>query len=159
MEGGLHITLKSEHLFEIAGVPISNTIVTAWMVMALLFLVAFLVRRNLSLVPGRLQNAVEMGFEYVYGYVRQTLGSDKLAARYFPLIITIFVFMLLANMLDLLPIYGTVGIVREHELVPLFHPVNADLNTPLAFAIISFFGCGALRDFYARRIEIRLKIC
>jgi F-type H+-transporting ATPase subunit a len=46
--------------------------------------------------------------------------------------------MLVSNLLDLFPIFGTVGVVREHELVPLFHPVNADLNTPLSFAIISF---------------------
>jgi F-type H+-transporting ATPase subunit a len=41
-------------------------------------------------------------------------------------------------MFDFLPIFGTIGLYHDHELVPLFHAVNADLNTTLALAIIVF---------------------
>jgi F-type H+-transporting ATPase subunit a len=135
---GLHIALKSERLFEFWGFPITNTMLTMWAVMAVLLVVALLVRGKLTLIPGKLQNVAEMGYEFVYGYVIGTLEDKKLADRYFPLVATIFFFVLLSNMFDFLPIFGTVGIHHEEEFVPLFHAVNADLNTPLTLAIISF---------------------
>jgi F-type H+-transporting ATPase subunit a len=138
MESGLHITLAAERLGSVLGLPITNTIITTWFVAAGLLIMAFFLGRRLSVVPGKFQSAVEMGFEYVYGYVEETLGSPKLARRYFPLIATIFVFILAANLLDFFPIFGTVTVAGGEGHVPLFHAVNADLNTPLALAIISF---------------------
>jgi F-type H+-transporting ATPase subunit a len=93
-EEGLHIQLASERLFEIWGFPITNSLLAAWVVMLTLFIVALLVRKNLNIIPGRLQNIAEMAFEFVYGYVERTLESKKLAQRYFPLIATIFFFIL-----------------------------------------------------------------
>lgn len=138
MEEGLHITLAAERLFEIWGIPITNTLTTMWLVMGVLVIGGFMLGRRLRLIPGKFQAAVEAAFEYVFNYVETTLGSRKLAMRYFPLIATIFLFIMTANMFDFLPIFGTVGFEHEHELVPLFHAVNADLNTTLALAIISF---------------------
>ncbi len=139
MQAGLHITLAAERLFQVGSVPITNTLITTWVVMIVLLVSAFLLGRRLKVTPGRVQSAAEMAFEYVYNYVRETLGSDTLARRYFPLIATIFIFILTANLFDFLPIFGSVGIVRGGEFIPLLHPVNADLNTTLALAIISFF--------------------
>ncbi len=139
MNEGLHIALAAEPLFYVWGFPITNTIVTMWVVMAVLLIFAFLVGRGLRLVPNKVQRAVEMAFEYVFSYVEQTLGSRRLATRYFPLIATIFVFILTANLFGALPIFDTVLVERDHHEISLFHAVNADLNTTLALAIISFF--------------------
>jgi F-type H+-transporting ATPase subunit a len=139
MEEGLHITLAAERLFEIWGFPVTNTVITMWLVSAVLIIAGFLLRFRLKLVPGRFQTAVETAFLYVFGYVEQTLGSRKMAERYFPLIATIFLFIVTANMFDFLPIFGTVGFYHDGELIPLFHAISADLNTTLALAIISFF--------------------
>ncbi|MEK7612942.1 MAG: F0F1 ATP synthase subunit A [Patescibacteria group bacterium] len=139
MESGLHITLAAERLFTVWGFPITNTLLTAWVVMAILLVLGFIVRKNLALIPGKLQNAVEMFFEYLLGLMEQTLGERRLAVRYFPLIATIFLFILFANFFDFIPVFGTLGFTEGGEFVPLFHPVNADLNTTLALAIISFF--------------------
>lgn len=138
MEEGLHIALAADRLFSLWGIPITNTILTMWLVMALLIIGGFILGRRLRLVPGRFQAAVEGLFEYVFGYVEQTLGSRKLAKRYFPLIATIFVFILTANLFGSLPIFGTITLEHDHHEVALFHAVNADLNTTLALAIISF---------------------
>ncbi|MBX4191878.1 F0F1 ATP synthase subunit A [Candidatus Parcubacteria bacterium] len=134
MESGLHITLAAERLFTIWGIPVTNTLFTTWAVIAILILLGFLVRRNLSIVPGKLQNLVEMFFEYLLGLMEQTLGSRTLAMKYFPLICTIFLFILVGNWLDFIPIFGTL----KFGEAPLFHPLNADLNTTLSLAIISF---------------------
>lgn len=138
MEEGLHITLAAERLFSLAGIPITNTILTAWVVMGVLLVLAFIIRTNLSLIPGRLQNVAEMFFEYLLLLMEQTLGSRRLAMRYFPLIATIFLFILFSNWFDFLPFMGALGLVHGHEFVPLFHAVNADLNVTLTLAIISF---------------------
>jgi F-type H+-transporting ATPase subunit a len=138
MESGLHISLAAERVGSLFGLPITNTVVTSWLIIALLLFGAALLGGRLRLLPGRVQNAVEMLFEYLYGFVVQTLSSERLAKRYFPLIATIFVFILSANMLDFLPIFGTITLTQGQEHVSLFHPVSADLNTTLALAIISF---------------------
>jgi len=139
MEGKFHIKLAAERLTEIFGLPITNTIITAWIVMALLIILGLVIRKRIALVPGKLQNAVEMLIEYLFNLVEETLGSRELAKRYFPLIATIFIFILAGNLLDLIPIFETIGIHHGGEFIPLFHPVNADLNSTLALAIISFF--------------------
>lgn len=142
MNGKLHITLAAEKLTSIFGFPVTNTMITAWLVMAVLIILGIIVRKKISLVPGKLQNAIEMLVEYLFNLVEETLGSRELARRYFPLIATIFIFILAGNLFDLLPIFGTV-VVREGlpvgESAPLLHPINADLNSTLALAIISFF--------------------
>jgi F-type H+-transporting ATPase subunit a len=97
-----------------------------------------LVRANMRLVPGKLQNFAEWAYEWVYGYVERGFESKVLTERYFPLIATIFFFIFLSNMFDFLPIFGTLTLRSGEESVPLFHAVNADLNSTLALAIISF---------------------
>ncbi len=143
MDEGLHIALASERLFTIWGLPITSSLLTMWLVMATLLGSAWLIRRKLSMMPGKAQAGIEMFFEYLLGMIEGTLGSRALAERYFPLIATIFIFIFTANMFDFLPIYGTVGLVSHeegaHGLTGLFHAANADLNTTLALAIISFF--------------------
>lgn len=139
MEGGLHISLAPERLFTLWGLPIPNTLIAAWTVIVVLGLVAFAVGRKPQLVPRRLQNLFEMLFDFVLNFMEQTLGSRALAIRYFPLIATIFLFIFASNLFDFLPFFGSVGIHRGGEFIPLYHPVNADLNVTLALAIIAVF--------------------
>ncbi len=138
MESGLHISLAAERVGSLFGLPITNTIITTWLIITLLLLGAAILGGRLKLLPGKMQNLVEMAFEYIFSYVEQSLGSYKLAKRYFPLIATIFVFILTANMFDFLPLFGTFTLTQHGEHIPLFHAVSADLNTTLALAIISF---------------------
>lgn len=134
----LSISLSSEKLGNLFGLPFTNTLFTAWVVISLLLIVGFVVRKKISLVPGKLQSAIEMFVEYLFGFIEETLGSRELARRYFPLIATIFIFILTANLFDFLPIFGAIGVYKGEKFVPLFRPVNADLNFTLALAIISF---------------------
>ena len=141
MEEGIYISLAAERLFSVYGFPITNTIVASVAIALTLVCVAFISSRRLKLVPGRFQTAVEGAFEYVFGYVEETLGSRKLAARYFPLIATIFLFIFMANMLHFFPFVGhAIGFENpeSHGLAPLLRAPNTDLNTTLALAIIAF---------------------
>jgi F-type H+-transporting ATPase subunit a len=138
MNGGLHIALAAERLLTLWGIPVTNTLITAWVVIVFLIMVALFVGRHTSLVPGKVQSAFEMLFEFVLGYMEQTLGTRALAERFFPLIATLFLFIFTANMLDYFPLIGSLGFTQGSDFVPLFRPVNTDLNVTLALAIIVF---------------------
>ena len=138
MHGGLHIALAAERLGSVWSIPITNTLISAWVVMAVLIGIAVIVGRRPTLVPGRVQNAFEMLFEFVLKYMEETLGTRQLAVRFFPLVATMFLFIFMSNLFDFLPFFGSVGIFKDGELVPLFAPVNTDLNTTLALAIIAY---------------------
>ncbi len=137
MESGLHIELAAERLGNLWGIPVTNTLITTWIVMGILIIAAFFIGRNPKLIPGKVQSVFEWLFEYVLKFMEETLGSRGLAIRYFPLIATIFIFIFASNLFDFLPIFNSIGLYRGDELIPLFRPINTDLNMPLALAIIS----------------------
>lgn len=139
MHEGIHISLAAEPLFHWSGLPITNTLLAVWLVMATLLLIAFFAGRKPTLVPGKLQNFFELIFDFLLGYMENILGSRALALRFFPLIVTLFLFIATANIFEFLPFFGSIGIHHGDEFIPLFHAANADLNTTLALAIIAVF--------------------
>ena len=144
---GLSIHLAPEEVTTLFGVPVTNTLMTVWLAMAVLILTAFLVTRRLSLLPGRVQGMFELIVGGVYEYMSDVLESRDLARRFFPLVMTIFIFILTMNWIGLLPGVDSIGIYKEvhgHEeavakLVPFFHPPATDLNITIAFALVAFF--------------------
>lgn len=137
MEHGIHVELAPGHVGELWGLPITNTLVTSWVVVALLFIIAVLIKRNLSMIPNRFQLLLESLIEYVYDFVSETLGSRDVARRYLPLLLTIFLFVFVANFIEFLPGVGSLGIMRGGEFVPLLRSVNTDLNMTLSLTIIA----------------------
>lgn len=140
---GLHIALAPEILGYSGSFPITNTLVTTWVVVFVLAVIGVLVGQNVKMVPGKVQTFFESLFEYVLSYMEETLESRKLAQRYFPLITTIFIFILFSNWFGLLPGVASIGIEHgagEHTaLTPFLYPASTDLNLTLALAIIVFF--------------------
>ncbi|MEK7602233.1 MAG: F0F1 ATP synthase subunit A [Patescibacteria group bacterium] len=138
-ESPIHVSLKAEVLGHFLGLPITNSLLMTWLVMALLIGFAFFFGRSLTLIPGKLQAAVEWLFEGAYGYVVETFESEELAKKFFPLIATIFLFVLVGNELEFVPGVGSIGFFHGTEFEPLLRAPAADLNFTLALAFISFF--------------------
>lgn len=139
MGEGLHISLAPYHLGSLGPLPITSTLLTAWLVVALLLISAYVIGRSLKLVPGKGQVAVEGMMTLTLDYMTETLGDSALARKYFPLVMTIFLFILGCNMFGLLPFVGPIGVHNAAGgLTPLFYPVNTDFNIPLALAVIAF---------------------
>ena len=111
----------------------------SFIVVVFLFILAFLVNKRIALLPGRLQTILEMLVGYVYGYVEETLGEKNAARRYFPLIASLFLFILAGNMIQFIPGIGSIGFFGHEEFTPLLRSLNTDLNVTLALALISFF--------------------
>jgi F-type H+-transporting ATPase subunit a len=143
MQGGIEIHLAPLALFHIGNIAVTNTFVTALTVAALLIVSAFFAGRSLKMKPNGYQTVLELLITYPYTFVRETLGNDRLAERIFPLIMTIFLFVLAVNWFGLLPFVASVGITEQvhgySKFIPIFYPGATDLNMTLALAVIAFF--------------------
>ncbi len=139
---GIHINLAAERVGEIAGFPITNTFLMSFIATLLLVSFAFFIFKNIQILPGRLQTVGEIAVGGIYSYTASTLESEDLARKYFPLIITIFLFVLISNIIQFIPGVGSIGFHTIHDgkeaFEPLFRSANTDLNVTLALAIISF---------------------
>ena len=139
MTSGIHVELKASVLGHFLGFPITNSLLMTWIVMILLIAFAVILGRNLKMVPGKLQAAVEWLFQGAFDYIAETLESEVLARRFFPLLATIFLFILLSNELEFVPGVGSIGFFHGGVLTPLLRAPAADLNFTLALAFICFF--------------------
>jgi F-type H+-transporting ATPase subunit a len=136
-EGGIHVELKAEQLGIFHGLPITNTLVTSWVAMAILIVAAFVVGRRAKMVPGKVQMVFEEIITFVRDFMTETLENEKVASKYLPLLLTIFFFILTSNLLEFIPGVGSLGFHSGEGFIPLFRSVNTDLNVTLALAIIA----------------------
>lgn len=113
----------------------------AWVVIAVLVLIAFAVRSKLSAVPKGAQNLLEWVFEQALTLMDSVTGSRALSYKFFPVVMTIFLFVLFSNLIEVVPGLGTIGIWEVHHgkevLIPFIRSSSADLNVTLAIAIVS----------------------
>ncbi len=134
-----HIALSAEKIGQIGFLPITNTLLVSWVAMALLIIFSVLATRKMSLVPSGLQNFFELVIEAGYNQAHE-LAHEK-AKVFFPIVMTFFLFVIVANWLGLLPGFGTIGFNEIHDghkvFVPLLRSINADLNSTLALALVS----------------------
>ena len=137
MHEGIHISLAAERLFTWGSLPVPNTLIASWVVMVVLLGIAFWGGKSPSLIPGKVQNFFELIFDFLLDNMDKVFGSRERAITFFPLIATIFLFIAASNLFDFLPFVGSIGIHRAGEFIPLFRPVNTDLNVTLALAIIA----------------------
>jgi len=149
----MEISLAAEKIGQIGPLPITNSLALSWIVTLALIILALVASKNLKAIPRGLQNFVETIVEYLFNLVDNVIGNEGQTKKYFPLIATIFIFVICNNWLGLIPGVGTIGL---HELkegrnvfVPVLRSANADLNTTLILAVISvisvqIFGIAAI---------------
>jgi F-type H+-transporting ATPase subunit a len=135
---GIAVVLKAEQIGSVFGFPITNALLTTWLVMLLLIAGAYFFRRSLRLVPGKFQAGVEWALESAFDYATEVLGSEEQARRFFPLIATIFIFIATINLLEFVPGFGSLLIEHGGESVPLLRAATTDLNFTLPLAAIAF---------------------
>ncbi len=126
------------------GFPITNSMVVTWIVAVALIVFAQLSTRNMASVPRGAQNLLEWLVEGLYNLLESIIGRH-LVDKTFWFFATIFIFILAANWLSLVPGVGTIG--WGHQTAegfridrPLLRGANADLNLTLAMSLV-FFAC------------------
>ena len=154
-----HLPAYAEEVFKIGPFPVTNSMITVWIVAAVIILVAQLATRKMSIVPSGLQNFVEWIVESLENFLGGLLGP-KLARRTFWFFATIFILILFSNWFGLIPGIGTIGRWAEagfdgnphDKFRPFFRGANADLNMTMAMALTF-----ALLWFYWSISEIGFK--
>ncbi|MBW4331846.1 F0F1 ATP synthase subunit A [Stakelama sp. CBK3Z-3] len=99
--------IRTLHPLSVSGYDVSFTNSALWMLVALVVIAAFMVIGTMkpTLVPGRWQAALEYVYDFVVGVVDENVGSKGKA--YVPLIFSVFVFVLVCNLLGLVPWVGS----------------------------------------------------
>ncbi len=152
------IVIAPEALFP--GVPglewLTNTLLCTWISIICLVALFYFGTRRRDLIPTGLQNALEWVIEFLQGLVENVSGKEK-GKRFFPLVATFFLFIVFANLLDVIPGVDTIGsITTEHgplvgqpvlgfllfgadsnKIIPWIRPATTDLNLTIAMAVVS----------------------
>jgi F-type H+-transporting ATPase subunit a len=126
------------------GFPVTNSMVVSWIAALALIMFARVATRDMTRVPGGAQNLLEWLVGSLYDFLERIIGPH-LVKRTFWFLATVFIFILAANWVGLVPGVGTIGWGHQtpHGFVvdqPLFRGANADLNLTLAMSLV-FFAC------------------
>jgi F-type H+-transporting ATPase subunit a len=135
-----HIAIKAETIKSFGPFDLTNTVLTSWIVVLVLIAVVYLGTRRRELVPRGFQNVFEAVLEAFYNLVVSVAG-EKNGRRFFPVVATIFFFVLASNWLSLLPVFNVIGLVKEEEHGFVMEKADAG---PLPIGWVSFSGPGGL---------------
>jgi F-type H+-transporting ATPase subunit a len=80
---------------------------------------------------------MEMIIEWMFNFCKDVAGEEN-GRRFFPFVTTIFLFVLLNALLNLIPGFGSITVNTPDGVVPLLRGANTDINTALAIAILAF---------------------
>ncbi|HVN82326.1 MAG TPA: F0F1 ATP synthase subunit A [Terriglobia bacterium] len=138
------LSQKAEEVARPFGFPVTNSMIVSWIVALGLIIFAQTATRQMKQVPEGAQNLLEWLVEGLYSFLESIIGSH-LVKRTFWFFASIFIFILSANWLGLIPGVGTIGWGHKtpHGFrieQPLFRGANADVNLTLAMALV-FFAC------------------
>ena len=128
----------AEKLFQIGPLPVTNSMVTSWVVALLLIIGIRLAIKRPSLIPSRSQAIVENMVQGIFDLIAPIVGS-KVAKPAFPLLIALFTYILIQNWSGLFPGVGTIYMI-DHETggwMELIRPGNAELNGTLAISVVA----------------------
>jgi F-type H+-transporting ATPase subunit a len=144
--GSLHaagdgVKVTADRITSIGGLPISNSMITSWIISLLLIIFIKVLVGKPQLIPSKGQLILESVIGGIRGIIEPIVGK-KVFFPSFWLLSGLFFFILIHNWSGLLPGVGTIGIgqtVDGHFLIhkPLIRPGNADLNMTLALALVA----------------------
>ena len=119
----------SEVVFPLFGVlDVTGEVILMWIILAVLAVVSWAVTRRLKERPGKFQNMVETGVEYLDNFFSGLLGKKK-SRQYFCFLATMFIFIIFSNYSGLIPGVGA---------TPYFKAPTASLSVSIALGLISF---------------------
>src|SRR5262245_6084814 len=138
------LSQKAVEIGRVFGFPITNSMLVSWIAALVLIAFAQLATRKMEQVPSGAQNFLEWLIERLYGFLEGILGPH-LVRRTFWFFATVFIFVLGANWIGLVPGAGVVGWghATAHGFrvdQSVFRGANADVNMTMAMALI-FFAC------------------
>ncbi|QNU66668.1 F0F1 ATP synthase subunit A [Ruminiclostridium herbifermentans] len=126
--------MESHTAFEIKlfgfTIPVSDLVVTMWIIMAVMIILAIFLTRNLSLVPNKKQNIAEIIVEFINNLVKDAIGPHHWKA-FAPYIGTVLLFLVLANTVSIF------NIIPGGEEGFKLRPPARNINVAICLAIMS----------------------
>lgn len=136
----MEISIAAEKLFMLGALPVTNALLIGAIVSVLIILLTQKVLASWKEVPHGVQNLLEAAVDGVVSLLEGIMQDRAMARKFFPLIATIFLFILFSNWAGLLPGLGTVGLAHENAaghatIIPFLRSTSADLNFTLGLSL------------------------
>ena len=128
---------KATDLFNLGGIPVSNSILTTWILAAVIILAIRVLVGTPKIVPSKGQALVENMASGLRDALEPIVGKSMIG-KVFPTLCGFFVFILLMNWSGLLPGVGTIKFAAHGHWLEAIRPATSDLNTTLALSVVSF---------------------
>jgi F-type H+-transporting ATPase subunit a len=132
------VASSAQALFHVGPLPVTNSMATSWVVAIALIVAIRLAIKKPRLVPPHSQAIVERAVEGIMDLVAPIVGPKVVKAA-FPLLVSLFVYILIQNWSGLIPGVGTIMVV-DHQTggwMELIRPGNADMNGTIALASVA----------------------
>lgn len=142
-EGPLHsFELHDWIPISIGGLDISinKAVVMMWVVISLVAVLMVIAGSARKLVPGKLQSIAEMMVDFIRSMILDTMGKDGM--RFFPLIATLFLFILFCNLVGLIP--GSYTVTSQIVVTAVFASVVYGISLMMGFLLHGFKFLGIL---------------
>lgn len=120
---------KSEVIISLFGIlDVTGEVITMWIILLALAVLSLIVKKNLKERPGKFQNIIETGIEYLDNFFTDILGKKK-TRKYFTFLASLFIFIIFSNYSGLIPGVG----LTEYVKAP-----TASLSVTGALGIVTF---------------------
>ena len=162
----IEIRIQPEVIFYIGPLPVTNTLLCTWISILVLVVFFFFATRRRALIPSGIQNVAEYLIEFLLGLVEGVSGKEK-GKTFFPLVGTLFLFIIVSNLLDIIPGVDTIGTINtaaiqaahvtsqpvlgfllfgdlSNLMIPWIRPATSDLNLDFAMSITVVVTCQIL---------------
>ncbi len=127
--GAPHLELAAGRPF--STLPITNTMLASWLASVFILIVFLRTARNIQPIPSGMQNFIEYICEVATGFIEEMVGREH-ERRFFPVVMTVFLFVVVNAWLCLVPGFETV----TYHGVPVLRSASTDINVPLMLAVV-----------------------
>lgn len=121
------IIVPAEVITTVGPLNLTNTLITSWVVMAIIIIVAWLATRSMQMIPSGLQNFFEAVISFLLGQVEEIAG-EKNGRKFFMVIATIFIWVIMNNWFGLMPFFNAIGKTEDvnHHVFEVIHEQDVE---------------------------------
>lgn len=128
----MEVSLASQTLFNIGSVVVTNSTFTAMVLLALFTVFALLSSRSFAIVPTRVQLGLEMLSDFMLDQLRGAFGSEEKARKFYPLIMSLLLFIVVANQFSIVPLVSNILVNGNN----LFRLPTSDLTLTITLSFM-----------------------
>ena len=126
-------SLKAENVIEVGSFHVTNAVLASFFTTLVVLFVAYLSTRKANLVPTRMQVGMEMLLQFFLGMLTSAYGGETRARKYLPYILTLFLFLLVANQFSVIPLVASITAGDG----TLFRTPPSDWSQTITLAVVS----------------------